>query len=577
MNNHSFLWTRDLIFGILDPIIKKIKRHLTLADCLEWLNLMKKYDAIIIGAGHNGLTNAAYLAKAGLDVLVLEKNSYIGGATVSRELYPNWKYSNCSYVCSLLRPEIIRDLELPRHGLQVVPYGGGVTFKENGDYYGNHADHERLLREVARHSKRDASAYERYETDVMKQTRLIRPFLMRTPPDPTSLKPRDLRELSVLAKSFGSMGEEGLADTMRFWTMSIGDFLDEYFESDVIKAHLAGSGIIGTALGVYSPGTAYVLLHHYMGDVDGSVGAWGFARGGMGAVSAALSASFQSFGGTIQCDAEVAQIIVKKGKAKGVALANGDELYADIVVSNLDPKRTFLKIMDEGDLPADVVKKAKNFKIRGSSGKLNIALDGLPTFTGLPKDSPLCLGEKHFSDSLPKMERAYDEWKDGTWSKDPYVDMLIPTQIDPTMAPPGKHMMSVFVQYAPPKIHGGDWTAEDKAGFEKTVIDQISNYSPDFKDLILHCETRTPQDIENEVGLTEGNIFMGELTFDQLLFNRPFPGYAQYRGPVQGMYMCSSGTHPGGGVMAAPGANAAREILMDLKLTNTVPGGYDDD
>ena len=577
MNNHSFLWTGDLIFGILKSNIKKTERRLTLADCLEWLNLMKKYDAIIIGAGHNGLTNAAYLAKAGLDVLVLEKNGYIGGATVSRELYPNWKYSHCSYVCSLLRPEIIRDLELPRHGLQVVPYGGGVTFKENGDYLGAHADHERMLREIARHSKRDASAYERYEADVMKQTRLIRPFLMRTPPDPTSLKPRDLKELSVLAKSFGSMGEEALADTMRFWTMSIGDFLDEYFETDVIKAHLAGSGIIGTALGVYSPGTAYVLLHHYMGDVDGSVGAWGFARGGMGAVSAALSASFQSFGGTIQCDAEVAQIIVKNGKAKGVALANGDELYADIVVSNLDPKRTFLKIMDEGDLPADVVKKAKNFKIRGSSGKLNIALDGLPTFTGLPKDSPLCLGEKHFSDSLPKMERAYDEWKDGTWSKDPYVDMLIPTQIDPTMAPPGKHMMSVFVQYAPPKIHGGDWTAEDKAGFEKTVIDQISNYSPDFKDLILHCETRTPQDIENEVGLTEGNIFMGELTFDQLLFNRPFPGYAQYRGPVKGMYMCSSGTHPGGGVMAAPGANAAREILMDLKLTNTVPGGYDDD
>ena len=562
--------------AFLSQTLKK-ERQLALADCLEWLNFMKKYDAIIIGAGHNGLTNAAYLAKAGLDVLVLEKNAYIGGATVSRELYPNWKYSNCSYVCSLLRPEIIRDLELPRHGLQVVPYGGGVTFKENGDYYGNYADHERLLREVARHSKRDASAYERYEADVMKQTRLIRPFLMRTPPDPTSLKPRDLKELRVLAKSFGSMGEQGLADTMRFWTMSIGDFLDEYFESDVIKAHLAGSGIIGTALGVYSPGTAYVLLHHYMGDVDGSVGAWGFARGGMGAVSAALSASFQSFGGTIQCDAEVAQIIVKNGKAKGVALANGDELYADIVVSNLDPKRTFLKIMDEGDLPADVVKKAKNFKIRGSSGKLNIALDGLPTFTGLPKDSPLCLGEKHVSDSLPKMERAYDEWKDGTWSKDPYVDMLIPTQIDPTMAPPGKHMMSVFVQYAPPKIHGGDWTAEDKAGFEKTVIDQISNYSPDFKDLILHCETRTPQDIENEVGLTEGNIFMGELTFDQLLFNRPFPGYAQYRGPVKGMYMCSSGTHPGGGVMAAPGANAAREILMDLKLTNTVPGGYDDD
>ena len=210
---------------------------------------MQKYDAIVIGAGHNGLTNAAYLAKAGLDVLVVEKNDYIGGAAVSRELYPDWKYSNCSYVCSLLRPEIMRDLQLPRHGLQVVPYGGGVTFMQNGDYYGNHADHERQYREIARHSKRDANAYDRYEADVMKQTRLIRPFLMRTPPDPTSLKPKDLKELALLASSFGSMGEEGLADTMRFWTMSIGDFLDEYFESDVIKAHLAGSGIIGTALG----------------------------------------------------------------------------------------------------------------------------------------------------------------------------------------------------------------------------------------------------------------------------------------------------------------------------------------
>jgi phytoene dehydrogenase-like protein len=538
---------------------------------------MKKYDAIVIGAGHNGLTNAAYLAKAGLDVLVLERNSYIGGATVSRELHTDWKYSNCSYVCSLLRPELARDLELPRHGLQVVPYGGGVTLMENGDHYGSYSEHDRQLQEIKRHSVRDANAYERYEADVMKQTRLIRPFLLRTPPDPTSMKPRDLKELAVLAKAFTEMGETGLADTLRFWTMSIGDFLDEYFESDVVKAALAGSGIIGTALGVYSPGTAYVLLHHYMGDVDGSVGAWGFARGGMGAVSDALAASFQSYGGEIRCDSNVDQIIVKNGRAKGVALKDGTEFYADTVVSNLDPKRTFLDIMAESDLPADVVKKAKNFKIRGSSGKVNIALDGLPIFDGIDPNSPLMVGEKHFSDSLERMERAYDDWKDETWSKDPYLDMLIPSLIDPTLAPPGKHMMSVFVQYAPPKINGGEWTSEDKEAFGQTVIDQIGKYSPNFKDLILHAEVRTPQDIENEVGLTEGNIFMGELTFDQLLFNRPFPGYAQYRGPVKGMYMCSSGTHPGGGVMAAPGANAAREILMDLKLANTVPGGYADD
>ncbi len=538
---------------------------------------LRQYDAIVIGAGHNGLTNAAYLAKSGLAVAVLERNPYIGGATVSRELHPGWTYSNCSYVCSLLRPELARDLELPRHGLQVVPYGGGVTFSRDGDYYGNYYDHNRQYREMARHSQRDANAYERYATDVRKQTRLIRPYLLRRPPDPTSLKPRDLRDLYGFARAFMEMGEEGLADTLRFWTKSVGDYLNEYFETDVIKAHLGGTGVIGTALGVYSPGTAYVLLHHYMGDMDGNVGSWGFARGGMGAVAGALAKSFQAFGGEIICDADVDRIVVRHGKVRGVALKNGDEYRADIVVSNLDPKRTFLDIMDAADLPADLLHKARNFKIRGSSGKLNIALDGLPTFRGLDPKSPLMLGDMHFTDSLERLERAYDDWKDGTWSKDPYVDMLIPTQTDPTMAPVGKHMMTVFVQYAPPKINGGEWTDADKAGFEKSVIDQIAAHSPDFRDLILHCETRTPREIEAEVGLTEGNIFQGELTFDQLLFNRPFPGYAQYRGPVRGMYMCGSGTHPGGGVMAAPGANAAREILRDLRRADVVPAGYADD
>ena len=538
---------------------------------------MKHYDAIVIGAGHNGLTNAAYLAKSGLDVLVVERNPYIGGATVSRELHPGWLYSNCSYVCSLLRPEIARDLELPRHGMQIVPYGGGVTFMQNGDYFGNYADHERQHREIARHSKRDANAYDRFQADVTKQTRLIRPFLMRTPPDPTSFKPRDIKELLYLAKAFTDLGEETLADTFRFWTMSIGDFLDEYFETDVFKAHLAGSGIIGTALGVYSPGTAYVLLHHYMGDVDGTIGAWGFARGGMGAVSGALAKAFQAYGGEIRVAAEVDQIIVANGRAKGVALVGGEEVYADIVVSNLDPKRTFTKIMAASDLPADVVTRAKNFKIRGSSGKLNIALDGLPTFTGIDPASELMISDMHILDSMERLERAYDDWKNGTWSQDPYVDMLIPTQVDPTMAPPGKHMMSVFVQYVPPTLATGDWTDADRDAFGKTVIDQISKYSPDFKDLILDAEVRTPRELEDEVGLTEGNIFQGELTFDQLLFNRPFPGYAQYRGPVRGMYLCGSGTHPGGGVMAAPGANAAREIFRDLRRPNLVPEAYADD
>jgi phytoene dehydrogenase-like protein len=526
---------------------------------------MKTYDAIVIGAGHNGLTNACYLAKAGLSVLVVERNPYIGGAAVSRELYPGWTYSNCSYVCSLLRPEIVRDLELPRHGLQVIPYDGGATLMRNGDYFASYHDHDANRREIARHSKHDAEAYERYGIELMRQCRFIKPLLMRTPPDPTSFKPRDIRELLYLGKAFYDLGEQQMYDTLRFWTMSIAEFLDEYFESEIIKAHLAGSGIIGTALGPYSPGSAYVLLHHYMGEVDGTIGAWGFARGGMGAITQAMAGALEASGGEIMSDAEVARVLVEDGKAAGVVLANGDELRARTVVSNLDVKRTFLNIMEEKDLPPDFVKRVKQFKIRGSSGKLNIALDGLPDFPAIPKDSPILLGDIHCTDSVERMERAYDDWKNGTWSRDPYVDMLIPSQIDPTMAPPGKHFMTVFVQYAPPTLANNEkWDDQNRQAFGQTVIDQIAEHSPNFKDLILHAEIRSPWDLENEVGLTEGNIFQGELTMDQLLFNRPVPGYAQYRAPVKGLYMCGSSTHPGGGVMAAPGANAAREMMRDL-------------
>jgi phytoene dehydrogenase-like protein len=535
------------------------------------------YDAIVVGAGHNGLTNAAYLARAGLKVLVLESNPWIGGAAVSREIEKGWMYSNCSYVCSLLRPELFRDLELARHGLQIVPYGGGVTITSTGDILGNYTDHDVMRREFARHNPRDADAYHRYSTDVTRQCKFIRPLLLRTPPDPTSFKPRDIRELLFLGREFMKYGEQFIYDTLRFYSMSIADFLGEYFESDLIKAHLSGSGIIGSAMGVYSPGTAYVLLHHYMGDVDGAIGAWGFARGGMGAVSNAIASSFKSHGGEIVTGAPVERVIVRGGRVAGVATANGNEYRAKIVVSNLDPKRTFTKLFAPGDLRPEFVERARNFKIRGSSGKLNIALDGLPVFPALGADNPLRFGDMHFLDSLEKMERAYDDWKNGTWSKEPYLDLLIPSMTDPTMTPAGKHFMSVFVQYVPPKIRGRDWTDEDRNGFRDTVLDMIGRYSPNFRSLVRHVEVRTPRELEDEVGLTEGNIFQGELTMDQLLFNRPFPGYAQYRGPLKGFYMCGSGTHPGGGVMAAPGANAAREILHDLNRPNIVPEGWQDD
>jgi phytoene dehydrogenase-like protein len=526
---------------------------------------MKTHDVVMIGGGHNGLVAACYLQKAGLDVLVLEKNDWVGGAATSRELTPGFLYSNCSYVCSLFRPEIMRDLELPKHGLQVISYEGGAVFTRDGDYLASYRDHDSHRREFARWSKRDAEAYERYARDVTRQCRFIQPLLMRTAPDPFSFKPRDISELLFLAKRFGDFSAAEMAATLRFWTMSISDFLDEYFETDVVKAYLALSGIIGTALGPMSPGTAYVLLHHYMGEVDGSVGAWGYARGGMGAISRALASSFQAAGGTIRTGADVEKVLTRNGEATGVVLSGGEEVRGRTIVSNADVKRTFLKLVEEKDLPERFVHRVRHFKMRGSSGKLNIALDSLPEFPALPQGSTCIRGDMHFTDSVERMERAYDDWKDGRWSADPFVDMMIPTTLDPTMAPPGKHFMSCFVQYCPPKVEGRDWTDADRDAFAETVVSQIAEYSPGFRDRILHMEVRTPREIEAEVGLTEGNIFQGELTFDQLLFNRPVPGYAQYRSPVKGLYLCGSSTHPGGGVMGAPGRNAAVEILRDLK------------
>ena len=335
--------------------------------------------------------------------------------------------------------------------------------------------------------------------------------------------------------------------------------------SPVIKAYLAVSAIIGTALGPMSPGTAYVLLHHYMGDVDGNIGAWGYARGGMGAITRALTDSLKAAGGTVRTGQGVERILVKNGRTTGVVLANGDEVAARRVVSNMDVKRTFLRHVDERELPEDFLTRVRDFKIRGSSGKLNIALDGVPKFTALPEGSPHLKGDMHFTDSIERMERAYDDWKSGQFSRDPFQDMMIPTMIDPTMAPPGKHYMSCFVQYAPPKIAGRDWSDADRDAFARACIDQIETYAPGFRDLILHVEVRTPRELEAEVGLTEGNIFQGELTFDQLLFNRPVPGYAQYRSPIRGLWICGSSTHPGGGVMGAPGRNAAAEILRDMR------------
>jgi len=519
-----------------------------------------KYAAIVIGGGHNGLTAAAYLARAGRKVLVLERRHVVGGAAVTEEVFPGFRFSVCSYVVSLLRPEIIRDLDLPRHGLEILPLDGTFTPMPNGDYLWRVNDHAKTRREIARHSKLDAEAYDEYGKAMVEMARFVKPILNMTPPDPMSLDPRELMKLVFLGRRFRGLADVDRYNQVQLMTMSASDFLDQWFETDVLKATMSASGIIGTFLGVRSPGTAYVLLHHYMGEIDGAFRSWGFARGGTGAISNAIAAAAREAGVEIRTKAAVARIAVKNGQATGVVLANGDELTADLVLSSVDPNLTFLKFLDAKELPDEFLDEVRRYKFRGSSGKVNLALDALPNFTCLPGEGPHLRGAVSISPSVDYMERAYDQAKYGEFSRRPYIDMVIPTLTDPSVAPPGKHILSCFVQYAPYKLASGNWD-EQREAFGDTVVDTLAEYAPNIREIILHRQVVTPLDLEREWGLTEGNIFQGELTLEQLFFARPVPGWAQYTTPIRNLWMCGSATHPGGGIMGAPGRNAALRIL----------------
>ena len=521
-----------------------------------------KYDAIIIGGGHNGLITAAYLAKAGKKVLVLEKRYLVGGASVTEELYPGFKFTVFSYVVSLLRPDIVRDLQLSRHGLTVLPLESTLTPLINGDYLYRDGDHYRSLRDIARHSERDAGAYDEYGRNMYFMAKAVKYILSMVPPDPTTLNPKDWLSLLDMARHFLNLGEEQLFLLAKLMTMSAADFLDQWFESDPLKGTMSASGIIGTYLGPRSPGTAYVLLHHYMGEIDGAFRAWGFAKGGTGGIADAIARSAEALGAEIRCNAPVAQVIVKNGRAVGVALENGDEIYADAVASSLDPKLTFLKLVDPNQLPADLVDSIRKFNVRGSSGKVNLALDALPDLTCMPGPGRHLAGAISISPSIDYIERAFDDAKYGEFSKRPYIDCILPSVIDPGMAPPGKHVMSCFVQYAPYELNGG-WTDAKREAFGDAVVDTLSQYMPNLKDIILHRQVLTPVDIENMIGISQGNIFHGELSLSQLFFLRPAAGWAKYRTPIKGYWQCGSGTHPGGGIMGAPGQLAAFEMLKE--------------
>jgi phytoene dehydrogenase-like protein len=524
-----------------------------------------KYDVIVVGGGHNGLVNAAYLAKAGKKVLVLERRHILGGSACTDEVFPGFKFSVCSYVVSLLRPEIIRDLELPRHGLEILPLDGTFTPMPNGDYLWRVNDHGRTHREIARHSRVDAEAYDEFGKAMQAMCRFVKPILSMIPPDPMTLNPRELMKLLFIGRRFQGMSSEDKYNQVQLMTMSASAFLDQWFETDVLKATMSASGIIGTFLGVRSPGTAYVLLHHYMGEIDGAFRAWGFARGGTGAISNSIADAAREAGVEIRTKSPIARIIVKSGRAIGVALANGDEIYADVISSSVDPRLTFTKMIEPGNLPDDFMEGVQRYKFRGSSGKVNMALDGLPNFKCMPGDGLHLRGAMSISPAVEYMERAYDEAKYGHWSSHPYIDMVIPTLTDTSLAPPGKHILSCFVQYAPYKLAPGlNWDTE-REKFGDAVVNTIAEYAPNIKDIILHRQVVTPLDLEREWGLSEGNIFQGELSLEQLFFLRPVPGWARYRTPIKNLYMCGSATHPGGGIMGANGRLAALEILKDGK------------
>jgi len=395
--------------------------------------------------------------------------------------------------------------------------------------------------------------------------RFVKPILSMVPPDPATLNPKELMKLLFLGRRFQGLTSEDKYNQVQLMTMSAIDFLDQWFETDVLKATMSASGIIGTFLGVRSPGTAYVLLHHYMGEIDGAFRSWGFARGGTGAISNAIADAAREAGVEIRTQAAIARIIVKNGKAKGVVLASGDEIYADIISSSVDPRLTFVKMIEKGNLPDDFLEEINRYKFRGSSGKVNLALDALPNFKAMPGPGAHLRGAISISPSVEYMERAYDDAKYGNFSRRPYIDMVIPTLTDPSIAPPGKHILSCFVQYAPYKLRPGLNWDDQKQAFGDNVINTIAEYAPNIKDIILHKQVITPLDLEREWGLSEGNIFQGELSLEQLFFLRPVPGYAQFRTPIKNLYMCGSATHPGGGIMGGPGRLAALEILKDFK------------
>lgn len=523
----------------------------------------KAYDAIIVGGGHNGLVNGAYLAKAGLKTLILERRHVVGGAAITEELYPGFSFTTFSYALSLLRPEIIHELELPRHGFMPLLMPSTFAPTDDGDYLLLGKDKGENHHQIARHSKHDADAYDAYSHMMDQVVHAIRPLMDSIPPDITSKDPVERSRMAAIGSYLADLPPRVMHDLVRLLTGSAADILEDYFESDIMQGWLASSGIIGSKVGPRSQGSGLVLLYHSFGEHDSAYGTWAFHKGGNGGFTQVLARAAEAFGAEIRLESPVESVLTENGRAIGVALEDGTEFRADTVVSALDPRRTFMQLVDPRELPADLVEDIARFKFQGTSAKVNFALDANPTFPGLEGRSDHFRGFINIGPSLDYLERAFDDAKYGWYSARPYIDGCIQSNVDPDMAPPGKAVMSSFVQYAPYHLRQSDWDAE-RENLGDVVQSRLEEVFPGFGDLVLHREVVTPLDIERTVGLTEGNIFAGEFLAPQMFFFRPAPGWNQYRTPISGYYQCGSGTHPGGCVMGAPGRFASQQILGDL-------------
>lgn len=526
--------------------------------------MAQRFDAIIIGGGHNGLVTAAYLARAGRKVVVLERRELVGGCAVTEEIWPGFRVSTASYLTSLMQERVIRDLELERFGYRVDAKDPAFFSPfPDGRCFFMWQDGSKTLEEIAKFSRRDAEAYPVFEAQLERLAQVVESLLLTTPPQ---FPPRGVGDLIEYLKLAGRMRKLAPADItalVKIFTQSAADLLDEWFESPELKVTLATDGVIGANGGPRSQGTAYILMHHVMGSVGGHRGLWGFVRGGMGAVSESIAASARSKGAVIRTGAAVQKILVRDGRARGVVLEGGEEIEGGVVASNLDPVVTFLRLLEERELPSDFVTAMKHFRIEGTSCKINLALSGLPEFAAMPgAPGPHHRATMHICPSIEYIERAWDDAKYGRPSDRPMLELTIPTMYDPSLAPAGKHIMGIFLQYAPYTLRGATWN-ELREPFYNRVVELIEEYVPNIRSIIIDKQVLTPLDLERRFGITGGNIFHGEMSLDQMFVMRPVAGWARYRTPVKGLYLCGSGAHPGGGVMGAPGYNAAREMLKD--------------